>query len=108
MRHDLVADGNGTPSLNLYQPALFYTRKKEMFTLKYLLVAHCTWIYSSRPSCCIAARTRYCPLQKLILLKKKMGYEQSLLDQPKKIIIKTKQNKNKSLNLILISRERGC
>lgn len=71
MRHDLVADGNGTPSLNLYQPALFYTRKKEMFTLKYLLVAHCTWIYSSRPSCCTAARTRYCPLQKLILLLKK-------------------------------------
>lgn len=37
-----------------------------------------------------------------------MGYEQSLLDQPKKKLIKLKQNKNKSLNLILISRERGC
>lgn len=44
---------------------------------------------------------------KINTLEKKMGYEQSLLDQPKKIIIKTKQNKNKSLNLILISREGG-
>lgn len=88
MRHDLVADGNGTPSLNLYQPALFYTRKKEMFTLKYLLVAHCTWIYSSRPSCCTAARTVLSFTKINTLVKKKMGYEQSLLDQPKKIIIK--------------------
>lgn len=46
MRRDLVADGNGTPSLNLYQPAFFIPEKKEMFTLQYLLVAHCTMIYS--------------------------------------------------------------
>lgn len=79
MRRDLVADGNGTPSLNLYQPAFFYPRKKRdvHFTIS-ISCALYNDIQLTLQFFCTAARTQNCPLQKLMFLKK-WANEQILL-----------------------------
>lgn len=71
MRRDLVADGNGTPSLNLYQPAFFIPEKKRdvHFTIS-ISCALYNDIQLTLQFFCTAARTQHCPLQKLMFLKK--------------------------------------
>lgn len=87
MRHDLVADGNGTPSLNLYQPALFYTRKRDVH-FKISISCALYMDIQFTPQLLHSSTHTVLSFTKINALEKKMGYEQSLLDQPKKIIIK--------------------